>query len=288
MTLEPSTTEPPRKSGPAEESPESGRLRQLTHDVIFEADTVAGRGFDIALLALIVVSVIAVMLDSVDWIRARWGRSLVLVEWSITLIFTVEYAVRLWCVRRPWRYALSFFGIVDLLSLIPAYLSLLVEGSQMLMVIRTLRLVRAFRIFKLSRYVTESQALWEALRATSAKITVFVLLVMTFVLILGSAMYLIEGPERGFRNIPLSVYWAIVTMTTVGYGDMAPDTAWGRLVASIAMILGYSIIIVPTGIFSVEIIMAHKQHVSTQVCPNCTREGHDTDAAYCKYCGTRL
>jgi voltage-gated potassium channel len=210
------------------------------------------------------------------------------VEWAITGIFTVEYLVRLWCVRRPWRYALSFFGIVDLLSIAPTYLRIVFEGSQALVVIRTLRLIRAFRIFKLSRYVAESQALMQALRATSAKITVFVLLVLTFVLILGSAMYLIEGPERGFTNIPVSVYWAIVTMTTVGYGDMSPDTAWGKLVASIAMILGYSIIIVPTGIFSVEIIMAQKHHVSTQVCPNCTAEGHDVDAKYCKFCGVEL
>ena len=279
---------PDRKSGPAEEAPRTGELRRTVHDVIFEADTRAGRAFDIALLALIMISVVVVMLDSDQGIRARWGTQLMVIEWAITLIFTVEYAVRLWCVRRPHRYALSFFGIVDLLSIIPTFLSIVVEGSQTLLVIRTLRLVRAFRIFKLSRYVAESQALWHALRATSAKITVFVLLVMTFVLILGSAMYLIEGPERGFTNIPVSVYWAIVTVTTVGYGDMSPDTAWGRFVASIAMILGYSIIIVPTGIFSVEIIMAQKQHVSTQVCPNCMAEGHDVDALHCKYCGQEL
>lgn len=277
-----------RKAGPAEEAPRTGEVRQLVHDVIFEAGTRFGRAFDIALLALIVLSVVAVMLESVAGIRARWGSQLMAIEWAITLIFTAEYVVRLWCVRRPWRYALSFFGIVDLLSIIPTFLSIVVEGSQSLLVIRTLRLVRAFRVFKLSRYVAESQALWHAMRATSAKITVFVLLVMTFVLILGSAMYLIEGPERGFTNIPISVYWAIVTMTTVGYGDMSPDTAWGRLVASIAMILGYSIIIVPTGIFSVEIIMAQKKHVSTRVCPNCTAEGHDVDALHCKYCGQAL
>ena len=258
------------------------------HDVIFEADTRLGRGFDIALLALIIVSVIVVMLDSDVGIRQRWGRLLLVSEWAITIVFTLEYLLRLWCVRRPWRYALSFFGIVDLLSIIPTYLSIVVDGSQTLLVIRTLRLIRAFRIFKLSRYVAESQALWHALRATSAKITVFVLLVMTFVLILGSIMYLIEGPERGFTNIPVSVYWAIVTMTTVGYGDMLPATSWGRLVASVAMILGYSIIIVPTGIFSVEIIMAQKQHVTTQVCPNCMAEGHDVDALYCKFCGGSL
>jgi len=280
----------PRKAGPAEELPASGPLRQRIHEIIFEADTRVGRAFDIALLALIVVSVCAVMLDSVDSVRQLWGGSLQTVEWAITIVFTLEYLVRLWCVRRPLRYAFSFFGVVDLLSIVPTYLSLVVHGSQTLMVIRTLRLVRAFRIFKLSRYVAESQALWHALRATAAKIMVFLLVVMTFVLILGSAMYLIEGSQQNsqFTSIPRSVYWAIVTVTTVGYGDMAPDTNWGRLIASIAMILGYSIIIVPTGIFSVEIIMAHKRDISTQVCPHCTAEGHDVDACHCKYCGGRL
>lgn len=277
-----------KKASSAEEPPQAGAVRQQVHDIIFEADTRAGRAFDIALLLLILISVAAVMMDSVASIRQRWGPLLTIIEWSITIIFTVEYIIRLWCVRNPLRYATSVFGIVDLLSIIPTYLSVVVEGSHSLLVIRTLRLIRAFRIFKLSRYVNESQALLQALRATSAKITVFVLLVLTFVLILGSTMYLIEGPNEPFTSIPVSVYWAIVTMTTVGYGDMSPDTAWGRLVASVAMILGYSIIIVPTGIFSVEIIMAHKHQVSTQVCPQCTREGHDVDAVHCKYCGGLL
>lgn len=265
--------------------PEVGRLRKQVHEIIFEADTRAGRAFDIALLLLIVVSVVAVMLESVEEVRARWGRLLVAIEWTITILFTIEYIVRLWCVKIWWRYALSFFGIVDLLSILPTYLSFVVEGSRTLLLIRTLRLIRAFRIFKLSRFVAESQALWHALRATSAKIAVFLLVVMTFVLLLGALMYMIEGPEAPFTSIPMSVYWAIVTMTTVGYGDMAPVTAWGRLIASGAMILGYSIIIVPTGIFSVEIIMAHKRDVTTQVCPHCNREGHDVDASYCKFCG---
>ena len=265
-------------------------LATKLHEIIFEADTIAGKAFDVALLLAIVLSVSAVMLESVAEISKHWGPQLIAIEWFFTILFTFEYLLRLYCVRRPWRYAISFFGLVDLLSIVPTYLSVVTRGTQVLLVIRTLRLVRVFRIFKLHQYVNESRALFVALHATRKKIAVFILVVATLVMILGSAMYLIEGSQKDtrFTSIPKSVYWAVVTMTTVGYGDIAPQTALGQGLATVAMLLGYSIIIVPTGIFSVEIIMAHKQQVSTKACTNCSQEGHDYDAIHCKFCGAHL
>jgi len=270
--------------------PGESPLAAVLHEIIFEADTKAGKAFDVALLVAIILSVIAVMLESVGSVANDWGKLLRAVEWTFTILFTFEYALRLYCVRRPWSYAFSFFGMVDLLSIVPTYLSFLVTGTQSLLVIRTLRLVRVFRIFKLHQYVNESRALLVALHATRKKVAVFVLVVATMVMILGSAMYLLEGglTNSKFTSIPKSVYWAVVTMTTVGYGDIAPQTPWGQGLATIAMMLGYSFIIVPTGVFSVEILMAHKQQVSTQACPNCSRDGHDHDAIHCKFCGARL
>ena len=266
--------------------------KKCPHEIVFEADTPAGKTFDVALLVAIALSVVVVMIESVDDISSEWRQRLVFAEWAFTGLFTLEYMVRLACVHKPLRYAGSFFGIVDLMSVVPTYLSLsvLFQGSQALLVIRTLRLIRVFRIFKLHQYVNETQALMHALRATRAKITVFVLLVMTAILILGSAMYLIEGnrPGSDFTSIPRSVYWAIVTMTTVGYGDIYPATPTGQALAAVAMVLGYSIIVVPTGIFSAEIIMSTKKEITTQACPSCTREGHDGDAIYCKYCSQPL
>ena len=262
--------------------------QQRMHEVIFEADSAAGKAFDVALLVAILVSIIAVMLESVAHIRADWGAMLVGIEWVITILFTIEYALQLLCVGRPWRYAVSFFGIVDFLAIAPTYLSIFVVGAQSLVVIRTLRLLRVFRVLKLAHYLHEGQALMIALRRTRAKVTVFLLAVLTVMIIMGSVMYLVEGPEGGFTSIPQGVYWAIVTMTTVGYGDIAPQSFLGQTLAAFAMIIGYSIIVVPSGIFSVEFIAARKQEVSTQACPSCSREGHDADAEYCKYCGTHL
>jgi voltage-gated potassium channel len=256
--------------------------------VIFEADTRAGKAFDVALLVSIVVSVITVMLESVADIRVDWRRHLVAAEWLFTILFTIEYVLRLACVGRPWRYALSFFGIVDFLAIVPTYLSIFFAGSQSLIVIRSLRLLRVFRVFKLARYLTEARHLMIALRATRAKTAVFLVVLVSIILIMGSAMYLVEGPENGFTSIPKGVYWAIVTMTTVGYGDVTPQTFFGQALAAVAMILGYSIIIVPTGIFPVEFITARKYGVSTQACPSCSCEGHDVDATHCKYCGAKL
>ena len=262
--------------------------REQMHEVIFEADTPAGRAFDVALLIAIGLSVLAVILESVAGIQERFGTALRAMEWIFTILFTVEYLLRLISVRRPLSYAFSFFGLVDLLSILPTYLSLLIPGAQSLLVIRALRLLRIFRVLKIVRHLNELSALVAAVKATRAKITVFVMVVMTLVLIMGSAMYVVEGAESGFTSIPRGIYWAIVTVTTVGYGDIAPRTVLGQIIAAVAMLLGYSLIIIPTGIFSTELARATAKAISTQSCPACVREGHDPDATHCKYCGEQL
>lgn len=260
------------------------------HEIIYEADTPAGKYFDIGLIISIIASVIIVMIDSVASIHAEYGLLLFSLEWLFTVIFTIEYVLRLLCVKSPWLYARSFFGLVDLLAILPSFIGLFFPGTQYLLSVRILRLLRIFRVLKLANYLSEAQTLRQALRASSRKISVFLLAVFAMVVILGSIMYLIEGPEHGFTNIPTSVYWAIVTLTTVGYGDIAPMTALGKIVASLIMIIGYGIIAVPTGIVTVELSQAQKRShkVSTQACPNCSAEGHDADAVYCKYCGHKL
>ncbi len=275
---------------PDAKPPSLGPRRERIYEVIFGAETPAGRAFDLALLAAIMLSVLAVMLDSVAEIHDRWGGWLLAIEWLFTGLFTIEYVARLACVRRPWRYAVSFFGIVDLVAIVPTYLSILITGSHTLLVIRTLRLVRVFRVLHLTHHYREARALVNALRATRARITVFLVFLVALVLILGSAMYLIEGNVEGtgFTSIPRSVYWAIVTMTTVGYGDIAPQTVAGQMLAAAVMILGYCIIIVPIGVFSVEMVAARRQEAGTRVCPSCSVEGHDVDAVHCKRCGEKL
>ncbi|MBE7555709.1 MAG: ion transporter [Anaerolineales bacterium] len=258
------------------------------HEIIFEADTPAGKAFDFALLWCIMLSILAVMLESVTSVRAQYSAILHIIEWAFTLLFTLEYLLRLLSVQRPLRYAVSFFGIVDLLSIIPTYLSILVPGSQYLLVIRILRLLRIFRILKLGEYLHEADTLIRALRASRYKITVFLLTVVTLVIIIGAVMYVVEGEANGFTDIPTSIYWAVVTLTTVGYGDVAPRTVLGQAIASVVMLLGYGIIAVPTGIVTIELARASQPGVSTQVCPACAAEGHDADAVYCKYCGTHL
>lgn len=262
--------------------------RARLHEIIFEADTPAGKAFDVGLLIAILLSVMAVLLESVAGIRARWGLELRIVEWFFTLLFTVEYVLRLATVGRPLRYARSFFGLVDLLAVVPTYLSVILPGAQSLIVIRALRLLRVFRVLKLVHFVGEARMLGAAMRASMRKIVVFLGTVLTLVLIVGAMMYLIEGEESGFTNIPESIYWTIVTMTTVGYGDIAPVTIVGRFLASIVMITGYAIIAVPTGIVTVEMVGARKKQITTRVCMECTAEGHDTDAVFCKYCAARL
>jgi voltage-gated potassium channel len=259
------------------------------HTFIFEADTPSGKFFDIALIVCILLSVLVVMLDSVASINQQYGELLYSLEWFFTILFTVEYLLRLSCVVRPSAYAGSFFGVVDLLAVLPTYLSVLLPGTRYLLVIRLLRVLRVFRVLKIVRFVSEASQLRKALFASSRKIFVFLFAVMTIVVILGSLMYVIEGEEHGFTSIPKSVYWAIVTLTTVGYGDLSPQTGLGQSLAAVIMILGYSIIAVPTGIVSVE--MAQVQglgQLTTQSCPHCTREGHAPDAKFCKHCGSAL
>ena len=275
-------------TAPAEERPATRRRARL-HEIVFESDTRAGHYFDIILIWLIVLSVATVVLESVSEVRAEYGPLLYKLEWVFTLLFTAEYVLRLFSVRRPLRYATSFFGAVDLLAIIPTYLSIFVPGSQYLLVIRILRLLRVFRLLKLSEYVVEADTLRLALRASRRKISVFTSAVLLLVVIIGALMYVIEGEANGFTSIPRSIYWAIVTMTTVGYGDLSPRTSLGQIVASIVMVIGYGIIAVPTGIVSVELAHAvRERRVTGQACPACSAAGHDPDAIHCKYCGTRL
>jgi voltage-gated potassium channel len=268
-----------------------GRLawREKLRIIIFEADTPAGKAFDVALLVSIVISVSVVMAESVASIRERYGDELNFAEWFFTLLFTVEYFLRLLSVGRPLKYAGSFFGIVDVLAITPTYLSLLFPGTESLLVIRGLRLLRVFRVFKLGRFLGEASLLTHALVASRHKITIFFGTILILVTILGAAMYLIEGEENGFTSVPVGVYWAIVTMTTVGYGDITPQTLFGKTLAALVMVLGYSIIAVPTGIVTAEIVeSAVGAKVSTRCCPECLSEGHVLDARYCKDCGKPL
>jgi voltage-gated potassium channel len=265
------------------------RWRKTLFEVIFEADTPAGKWFDIVLIVLILLSVVTVMLDSVAGIRSAHGRLLYGLEWCFTILFTAEYVLRLLCVGRPLRYAVSFFGVVDLLAILPTYLSLLVFGSRYLAVVRLLRVLRVFRVLKLGHHIKEAGVLKKALYASHRKILVFLFVVLTLVVIIGSLMHVIERGENGFTSIPRSVYWAIVTLTTVGYGDISPQTAPGQFLAAIVMILGYSIIAVPTGIVTIELAQASApSKLNTQACPSCSAEGHDSDAVHCKFCGAKL
>lgn len=259
------------------------------HEVIFEAETFAGKAFDIVLLIVIVIAIIVVMLESVPSINKVYGTELLVLEWVITIVFTLEYIARILCVGNVRKYIFSFYGIVDLLSIIPTYIGVFVTGTHSLSVIRSLRLLRIFRVLKMGQFLGEANLLIRSLKASKAKIIVFLVFVLSLTFILGSLMYIVESPEAGFTSIPRSIYWAIVTLTTVGYGDIAPQTDLGQFIASIVMLTGYAIIAVPTGIISAEIARQDKAHKpSTQVCPNCSQEGHDEDAEYCKFCGSKL
>ena len=272
---------------PAERLSARSPWRVRLHEIIFESDTRAGRAFDIALLVAILVSILCVMLESVAAVRRQYGPLLDVIEWTVTIAFTIEYALRLVAVDNPWRYARSFLSIVDFLAVAPTYLGILVPEAQSLVVLRTVRLLRVFRIFKLSPFLGEAEQLSQALRASRRKITVFLGVIVTIVVVMGTVMYVVEGEAHGFTSIPVSMYWAVVTMTTVGYGDIAPRTPLGQLLAAVLMILGYAIIAVPTGIVSAELARTHPP-VSRQACPGCGVEGHDVDAVHCKYCGATL
>ena len=269
-----------------ENNPEKQNWRYKIHEIIFEADTPLGKGFDVGLIITILASVAVVMLDSVDKVRTEHGEALRIAEWFFTIVFTIEYVLRLVTVGNPWAYARSFFGVIDLLAIIPTYISVFLPGTQYLLVIR---LLRVFRVLKLVKYLSEANMLRRALYASRRKIFVFLYTVMIVVVIMGSLMYLIEDRESGFTSIPRSIYWAIVTITTVGYGDIAPQTNVGQMLAAILMIMGYAIIAVPTGIVTVELSRTMKSgELTTQACHHCSGEGHDFDAVYCKYCGEKL
>ena len=267
----------------------------LTRDdiriIIFEADTPAGKAFDVALIVAILLSVLAIMLDSVESIHQRYGEALLAVEWVFTILFTIEYAVRVWCINTKWLYIRSFYGVVDLICLIPSYLSLLFPGAQYFLVIRVLRVLRVFRVLRLVRYVGEAELLRDAMVASRRKITVFLFTVLALVIIFGSLMYLVEGlnPDTQFTSIPQSVYWAVVTLTTVGYGDIVPQTPVGQMLANLVMIMGYGIIAVPTGIVTMELNeAASRRRANTRTCPECSAEGHRREAAFCFRCGNPL
>ena len=262
------------------------RWKDRLHEIIFEADTRSGKAFDVGLLIAIGASVVVVVLESVVSIDAQYHDVLWAFELAITVLFTLEYMLRIASVDKPTRYVFSFFGVVDLLAIIPFYMSLAWAGTQSLAVIRALRLLRLFRVLKLGHFLDEANVLGRALANSRRKIMVFLGCVLTVVIIMGSAMYVIEGADSGFTSIPRGIYWAIVTMTTVGYGDIAPRTIAGQALASVVMILGYGIIAVPTGIVSVELSEAYRKDVTTRACPSCLSHGHDNDAKHCKYCGT--
>jgi voltage-gated potassium channel len=265
--------------------------KERLHEIIFEADTKAGKNFDIALLIVIILSVIMVMLESVKFISEQYESLFTVLEWFFTGLFTIEYLLRLWIVKKPLKYFFSFYGLIDLLSILPTFLGLFIQGSSSLMTIRVLRLLRVFRVLKLVQFLKEAKLLIEALNASRKKIMVFIFAVLTLTILMGTIMYMIEGGENGFTSIPRSIYWAIVTLTTVGYGDIAPQTVLGQTVASIIMILGYGVIAIPTGIVGVELSKSfegEEKGVSTQVCKSCMSEGHDVDAVHCKYCGEKL
>lgn len=264
-------------------------IRERWWKIVFESDTPAGKAFDVLLLVAIVLSVLTVFLESIVRLEIRYGEYFLALEWIFTALFTIEYLLRLWLARKPLRYATSFFGIVDLLAVLPTYISLILPGTHYLLTIRVLRVIRVFRVFKLVDHLKESRIILEALRASRMKITVFLTAVLLLVVFIGSLLYVVEaGSNSGFDSIPRSMYWAIVTLTTVGYGDISPATPLGQFLAAVVMVLGYSIIAVPTGIVSVAMSQATHQATTMRVCAHCMTEDHRDSAEFCYQCGTKL
>lgn len=267
------------------------QFKDKIHSIIFDTDTPLGKLFDITVLIAIILSVLVVMLESVKSLDEKYDDLFYIVEWIFTVIFTIEYALRLYSVKKPWKYATSFYGIIDLLAILPTYiLVILPYQTNYLIVIRILRLLRIFRIFKLVQYLNEGKIIITALRASVAKITVFLSFVILLVMVFGSVLYVIEGNENSeqFTSIPRSIYWAIVTITTVGYGDISPVTPLGQTIAAIIMLLGYAVIAVPTGIVSLELNNASKEDSKFRTCKACGEDRHDHDAIHCKFCGEKL
>lgn len=264
------------------------KFKDRVHEIIFEADTKEGKLFDLVLLALIIISVLVVMLETIPVVHERYFEWFYFAEWAFTVIFTVEYVLRLYAVRSPLKYATSTFGLIDLISILPTYLSIFIVGSQTLLVVRILRLLRVFRILRLVRFLRAGHIISTALRASRHKIAVFLFFIFQIVIIIGAVMYFVESPANpGFSSIPKSIYWTVVTITTVGFGDITPQTPFGQFLAVTVMIIGYALIAVPTGIVSAEMVTGVKP-TNTQVCRHCAREGHDDDATHCKYCGWKL
>lgn len=260
-------------------------LRKTLSIIIFGTDTRAGRLFDLILIYSILVSVTAVVLDSVEELHSAYGKWFFFLEWAFTLLFSVEYFVRIYISERRFKYIFSFFGLIDLISIIPSYLALVITGAHYLLIIRLLRVLRIFRVLKMVRYMSEANLLLRALYLARRKIFVFFFTVIVLSFLFGALMFLVEGPERGFTSIPKSIYWTIVTITTVGYGDITPQTVFGQFISVLAMLTGYSIIAIPTGIITAELAGELGRARSARLCGNCGRAGHETDARYCKYCG---
>lgn len=272
-----------------EENPENWTgFRERCRRIIFHSSRFEEKLFDVLLILAILTSIVIVMLESVEGIRLEHGQLLSNLEWAFTILFTLEYGVRIYVSKLPLRYVFSFFGLVDLLSILPSYIDLIFPGAHYLMLFRALRVLRIFRVLKMVQFVGEADLLYRAVRASGRKIVVFMTAVVTLVLILGSIMYLIEGPEHGFTSIPKSVYWAIVTLTTVGYGDISPQTPFGQMFASLIMIMGYGVIAVPTGIVTAEIAMATRGDRKERQCSKCGEKDHRVAASFCRNCGTSL
>ena len=263
-------------------------VRERLYIVVFQTDTPAGRRFDKALLVIILASLLVVMVDSVESVHRQYADLFAWIEWGFTLIFGVEYLLRLYCSPRPLRYAFSFYGLIDLLAIVPGILAIFYSDAQYLMVVRMVRMLRIFRILKLSPYLKQANYLMSALRGSRQKIVVFLLSVSTLVTLFGTLMYVIEGPEHGFTSIPKGIYWAIVTLTTVGFGDIVPTTPLGQMLSSLVMITGYSIIAVPTGIFTAELANAMRGDELVHDCPSCKKPHHEPNAAFCARCGSAL
>ena len=264
-------------------------LKEKVHSVIFEAETSKGHIFDMFLLCMIIGSVAAVMIESVDSVKEKYGTLLLVLEWVFTIVFSIEYIVRLWVVKRPKAYAKSFFGVVDLLSCLPTYIGLFFPGTHSLLVIRILRLLRMFRVMKMVNHIEGGDIIMRALYKSRAKIFVFFMTVVVFSVIAGTVMYLVEGSHNdGYANIPQSIYWAIVTISTVGYGDVSPTSALGKVVATLTMLSTYAIIAVPTGIVAAELSNTNSKDTTTDACKGCGVHGHLEDAKFCRSCGSEL
>ncbi len=261
------------------------QLKEKLHEIIFGTETPAGKRFDELLIIAILLSVAALIMESVKMVDRRYHDYLVMAEWTFTILFTIEYIVRIYISPNRWKYISSFYGVIDLIAVLPSYLGLFITGANYLLVVRLLRVLRVFRVLKLVRYLSEANVLMRSIMSSRRKIFIFFIAVLVLATVFGSLMYVVEGPEHGFTSIPKSIYWTIVTITTVGYGDIVPQTIFGQIIATLAMLTGYSIIAVPTGILTAELTQEISRERQFRRCGACDRHGHDADASFCKFCG---